>query len=221
MGKWQKFRLILLGATLGSVVLAVAKITLYPVSGPRGFTPYNFPDSIPLPEWQFVGSQELTTTKKSDVLVGHKYEYIRDNVSLDIEMRYAVLTIADVDAWMRSNGVLKSRADKLSLQKIDGIGFYGRFTTKDRTYLGSCINPRGQTTVTKDQFRYNRNTVDLQIGRLLLWSIGQLDLQDRRCLLTQMSLPIKANSTPEVAEKLLETTWVSWHQWWQSRFPPL
>jgi len=48
--------------------------------------------------------------------------------------------------------------------------------------------------------------------------LGRGNIQDRRCLWTQMSVPLD-KTTPEDAKKILENAWVSWYGWWQPRFP--
>jgi len=115
-------------------------------------------------------------------------------------------------------GILKSSPGKLELANTQRVGFHGILQQQNRLYLSSCINPRGRTTVTDEQFRYNRNTRDLQFNRILFWLSGRGNIQDKRCLWTQMSVPLDKR-TPENAKKILENAWVSWYEWWQPRFP--
>jgi cyanosortase A-associated protein len=60
----------------------------------------------------------------------------------------------------------------------------------------------------------------VNLTRIVPWLLGQIKLQDRRCLWAQMSIPLD-QKTPTDANKILETAWISWHQWWQKNFPKL
>lgn len=215
---WKPARISLLAVTLGGVLLVAGKLVLYPSTGNRAATPFEFPSSVPLADWQMQNSAPLEVKKPSEVKSGRKYEYRKNNVALEIEMRYVVDTNGDVASMMKGHSVLKSSPGKLELANTEKVGYHGILLQKNRMYLSSCINPRGGSTVTAEQFRYNRNTRDLQLDRILFWLLGRGNIQDTRCLWAQMSVSLD-KTTPENANKILEDAWGSWYAWWQPRFP--
>ena len=108
---------------------------------------------------------------------------------------------------------------KVLLRQQEQTGFYSLWQTEDRVNLGACINPRGGSTVTGDQFRQNRNIHDLQFSRIMFWLIGLVPLRDWRCLWTTLSVPIETGKSPQEIYPVLEQAWFSWYEWWQPRFP--
>ncbi|MCC3409311.1 MAG: cyanoexosortase A system-associated protein [Microcoleus sp. PH2017_10_PVI_O_A] len=215
---WKPVRISLLAVTLAGVLLVTGKLTFYPSTGNSFATKFEFPESVPLADWKLQKSAPLKISDTSEVKAARKYEYQKSNIALEIEMRYVVGTIGDVESMMKGHTILKSSPGKLTLANTQGAGFHGILLLQNRLYLSSCINPRGSPTVTSQQFRYNRNTRDWQPNRILFWLLGRGNIQDRRCLWTQMSVPLD-KTTPENAQKLLENAWVSWYGWWQPRFP--
>jgi cyanosortase A-associated protein len=215
---WKPARISILAVTLGGVLLVAGKLFFYPTVGNLTTVEYNFPESVPLSEWQMVESLPLKIAETSQVKVGRKYRYQKNNLSLEVEMRYVLGTNGDVASMMKGHTILKSSPGKLAVANIPGVGFYGIVQQQNRLYLSSCINPRGGATVDAEQFRYNRNTQDIRFDRLLFWLLGKGNIQDQRCLWAQMSVPLD-RTTPEDANKVLQNAWVSWHQWWQPRFP--
>ncbi|MEG3940059.1 cyanoexosortase A system-associated protein [Microcoleus sp. S36b_A3] len=215
---WKPIRISLLAVTLAGVLLVAGKLTFYPSTGNSLVTQFNFPESVPLAEWKLIKSAPLEITDTSQVKAARKYQYQKNSKDLEIEMRYLVNTIGDVEGMMKGHTILKSSPGKLALASTQAAGFHGILQQQNRLYLSSCINPRGSPTVTSQQFRYNRNTSDLQPNRILFWLLGRGNIQDKRCLWTQMSMPLD-KTTPEDAKKILENAWVSWYGWWQPRFP--
>ncbi|MGL5065448.1 MAG: cyanoexosortase A system-associated protein [Microcoleus sp.] len=215
---WKPVRISLLAVTLGGVLLVAGKSIFYPNSGDRATVEYNFPESVPLADWQMVESVPLQIAETSQVKVGRKYQYQKNSISLEVEMRYVLGTNGDIASMMKGHTILKSSPGKLTVANIAGVGYHGILQQQNRLYLSSCINPRGGATVDAEQFRYNRNTQDLRFDRLVFWLLGKGNIQDQRCLWAQMSVPLD-KTTPEAATKILETAWVSWHQWWYPRFP--
>lgn len=215
---WKPVRVSLLAVTLAGVLLVAGKLTFSPSTGNPSATQFEFPESVPLAEWQMQESAPLTISNTSEVKAGRKYEYQKNSIALEIEMRYVVETNGDVESMMKGHTILKSSPGKLALASSQGAGFHGILQQQNRLYLSSCINPSGGATVNAEQFRYNRNTRDWQANRILFWLLGRGNIQDRRCLWTQMSVPLD-KTTPETAKKILENAWVSWYGWWQPRFP--
>jgi cyanosortase A-associated protein len=120
---------------------------------------------------------------------------------------------------------VKSDNAKLQPQYQPGLGNYGVLVHNNRLYLTACINARGESTLTNQQFQQNRYSHDLQLGRILPWVLGQKSsLFDERCLWTLMSTPLPANAEvdlPQVkaAYQSLESAWKPMQQWWQANFP--
>lgn len=215
---WKQTRISILAVTLGGVMLVAGKSIFFPNLGNRAAAEYNFPESVPLAEWQMVESLPLKIADTSQVKAARKYRYKKNSLSLEVEMRYVLQTNGDVPSMMQGHTILKSSPGKLAVATIPGMGFYGILQQQNRLYLSSCINPRGGATVDAEQFRYNRNTQDIRFDRLLFWLLGKGTIQDNRCLWAQMSVPLN-KTTPEEASKVLQNAWVSWHRWWQPRFP--
>lgn len=105
-----------------------------------------------------------------------------------------------------------------SIQSQVNVGFTMAFIHNNRSYLTSCINASGGTTVTRFQHIQNRNFHDVNPQRILTWIIGLNDLRDWRCLWTNLSAEIDATSnyTPS---PLLHEFWQLWYAWWSNNFP--
>ncbi len=154
------------------------------------------------------------------------YQYLRDRLPLDIEMRYAVnwglpgnglnvkLFIQLYSSTPPSSGQL---AKSLHQKVQPGVGFYYLFAFGGRAYLSSCIKSRGGTTVTEAQFQRNRYLYDLKLSRLFAWLLGQGTVRDTHCLWTHLSMPANT-SAPEAAYHTLEQVWFDWYKWWLPRF---
>ncbi|MBD2176110.1 cyanoexosortase A system-associated protein [Pseudanabaena sp. FACHB-1998] len=103
----------------------------------------------------------------------------------------------------------------------DPIGFHVILSSQNRSYLTSCINPRGISTVTREQFDDNGSEQAIDKDVVIGWLLGQKELRDRRCLWTLISTPISSESDREAANQKLEKIWISWYEWWKPRFPAL
>jgi cyanosortase A-associated protein len=218
----KTLRISLLAITFSSVLLVLGKLIFYPTVASRRLPPFTFPASVPLPEWQLLASSSLdnqinTSTKE---IPGRHYRYIQKDLPLDIEMRYLIDTDGDVDAFIKKYTIHSSSEPKnfVVLHQQKGVGFYSLFIQEKRAYLSACINPRGGSTVTGKQFRQNRNAYDLNFNRILLWLVAREPLRDERCLWTHLSAPLQ-NSSQKDTYVILEKAWLSWYQWWSSRFP--
>lgn len=213
---WKNIRLSFLAVTTIGVFLVLAKSILIPAEDKRTASAFVFPNTLPLAEWQSLPSKRLVPqSQRLKYLSGRKYEYIQNDLALNIEMRYVDNTVGDVKEYIKQE---KLPLSKVMQRQQTGIGFYNLFTYQEKAYLSSCINPRGGTTVTDRQFKQNRNTYDVQLNRVLPWLLGQQNLKDNRCLWTHLSVPLK-HTTPDHAYQKLETAFFSWYQWWEPRFP--
>ena len=166
--------------------------------------------SVPEPE-------RATTVNR--VMASTVYVYEQEGRWLAIEMHYLA----------NSNGNLKpivqrhrdSVLDTLRQRSPADNQSYSLYSSGDRTYLLACLNARGGSTVTDDDFRRNRYRYDLRPERIALWLTGRSTLHDRRCLLNRLSVATADFASPDRAEAVLEGTWQEWSAWWQSRFPAL
>lgn len=224
MNRLTKIRLSLLATISVAVLLVLGKSILFPNTKKQTFTPFVFPETVSLPEWQFVGSNSLdsqTPPKKNNIYIsGNHYRYIQKDLPIDIEMRYEVKTSAEVKDFLKNYTAIPSSSGQFKplMRQQKGVGFYNLFVHQDRTYLLACINPRGGSTTKLEQFMTNRNTYDMGFDRFVPWLLGQSDFRDRRCLWALLSRPLN-KSSPEDAYKTLEKAWFAWYQWWMPNFP--
>ena len=237
-----QYRQIIITAILIGVFLTIVRLLIDTNISNKQVSNFDFPPIVPLSGWQRLKSVSLDESIDSDaktyeaLLAGRKYIYQQNNQKLQIEMRYLVGTLGRIGTYMKSytsidikpNPVpdrivpkIERIGDKLpSLQrKQEGVGFYIMFIHQKRSHLVACINPRGGSTITQEQFFANRYRYDLKLERLLPWLLGKESLRDRRCLWSHLSLPLNQNS-PESNYTLLEGAWFSWYEWWSQNFPP-
>lgn len=186
-----------------------------------------FSEEIALSGWRFQDVQPLldrageplTEKNSAELLAAETYTYQRDNYQLEIDMHYLIHLDPNLRNLMLKYEKETPKSPFLSTIQENEFGYYSLFAEQDNTYLSSCINPRGETTVTVAQFTQNRYTHDLKVDRLIPILMGQATLQDARCLWVHMTLPIKPGQSQEETFQMLETTWADWYTAWQPRFP--
>ena len=223
---WTKLRLPIAIFELGLVGILFVQVLFNPTLGQR--KPVQFPASIPLKNWESLEKERLKGISKgedeygSTVLGGMRYQYTRDRQPLDIEVRYVVDTEGEVEQFVRKYSSLASSTAEVStfVTRRTGIGDYALFADGDRMYLTACINPRGNSTYTREQYRHNQDIHDAQLGRLPAWLFRREKWRDDRCLWTFASMPL-SESQPEVTQQKLEQAWFEWYRWWHANFPPL
>ena len=225
MTRWQQHRQILIALTFASICITLGRISLDPSAGKRSLATFNFPSVVPLPGWQLLESFPLAKPLPSPykfsaiVLSSQKYLYKRDKHQMEIAMQYEASASGELqDYFLRWTSVELPQAKQLQFRQQPGIGFYSLFVHKGRSHLATCINPQGNSTVTKEQFLANRYTYDFQLQRLLSWLIGESSLPDKRCLWVHLSVPLKQGSV-EATYPVLEQAWQPWFRWWRDRFP--
>ncbi|OIP78301.1 MAG: hypothetical protein AUK48_01930 [Oscillatoriales cyanobacterium CG2_30_44_21] len=193
-------------------------------------TPLIFPEKIELAQTQLKISQTKPTEPivdnkdffgKPRFMTGRRYEYLVDNLPTNIDFRYAVGTDGDLYTLIKELTDTKIEEEDLRLKAVrkDPIGYRAIFDYQGRLYLAACVNPRGISTVTKEQFDDNASSQTLDQDVLVGWLLGQKDLRDRRCLFTLISTPLPSNSDRQERSEKLEKFWISWYEWWKPRFP--
>lgn len=223
----SQWRSSFLAATCAGVCLVTAYSFIDPTAGNRQVASFMFPDSVPLNSWQPTASESLTEKKteienNQDLIKSGKgYTYTKDGIPLNVEIRYLVGTRGDINNLIQEQTEIPLEVVKQAEeQQLEGVGFHTRFVYQDDAYISSCINPSGGSTVTGKQFTQNLYADSFNYNVLLAWLLGKASIRDRRCLWTQLSIPV-IESEPEKAYSILEKTWQQWYQWWQPRFPPL
>ncbi|GAC1498335.1 MAG: hypothetical protein NVS2B14_12110 [Chamaesiphon sp.] len=216
----KQFRIYLLAITFCGLIVTLANTILDPNIGKP--TPFSFPSQVPLPQWQQQANRLLKDkeVEHSQFIAGKQYSYTSKNISLDIEARYLHNIDGDVQGLIPNYTSLQIPSNNalIVVRYTKGVGFYGLFTYNRRAYLSTCINPRGESTFTQQQFNNNHDTYDLQLARVVPWLLGHEELLHSRCLWTLLSTP-SIDSSPEEAYQVLEKAWISWDEWWHSRFP--
>ncbi|MBD2345494.1 cyanoexosortase A system-associated protein [Anabaena subtropica] len=217
---WKETRIKFLALIFGAGILVLGKSIFFPNTDKPKINTFVFPQEVPLGEWQAsVAIPVKSLTKENlDSSTQKHYRYFKNNLPLDIQMRYLEnFYHADIGVYIKHN--LGIESPTVVRQKKE-VGYYGVGIDKQTAYLSSCINPRGGSTFTHPQFRNNRFSEDINLNRIMPILMGQEALLDKRCLWVHLSIPL-GNSSPEEAYQLLEKAWFSWYQWWQPRFPKL
>lgn len=218
MTSWKQVRIPLLALTFVTGLLFVGKVTLLPNPESPKIKAFVFPEKVPLSQWQpsLTNPLKTPTGDYPELFAQKHYRYIDNNLPLDVEMRYLHnLSNADISSLIKRYTTVASSA---IMRQQEGVGYYGLGVNQQQAYLSACINPRGGSTFTHEQFRNNRYFKDIRFDRMLPVLQGQEALIDKRCLWVYMSIPLR-DSTPEAAYQILEKTWVYWYKWWQPRFP--
>lgn len=217
---WQPIRLSLLVLTCSGALVIMGKAIVTP-KATNTQPSYTLPASVPLTNWQPSLNTPLQPIQGS--VASRDYQYRRDAQSLNVALRY-MMGDGDVNRFLFVSTPIRQENSRLIVKYQSGVGFYGVLPYQGRAYLSACISPRGESTVTAQQFVQNHRTHDLTPDRILPWLSGRQPLLDRRCLWTLMSVPLtaKAGSAElDTAYKTLEDAWFSWYRWWQPNFPPL
>lgn len=213
----KQLQMSLLVITNAFVILVLGKIVLFPSIHKDSF----FPPVVPLPKWQLIDSIEINSiSEKPWILPGRHYRYTQNQLPLSIYMHSVEPPDGDVKQLIDRHTAIKFSAAQptLSIRQQAGVGFYGVYVYQQQAYLDACINERGISTFTAEQFSQNRKHYELQFNRLLSHLFtGTPPLRERRCLWSHLSIPLKGAS-PEAAYNNLETIWFYWYTWWSSRF---
>lgn len=215
----------LLGSILSLALVVSGKVALDPGWGKPAH--YQFPAVVPLADWSVTESHPISTPITIDQdqkgeIAGNQYRYQQQQLSLQVRVYYITNSRGDIghDFFNTTKPLMISQTRTNVQQQRSKFGFYNTFQSQDKSYLYSCINASGASTVNSHQFQQNRQAEILSTNRFLLALIGLKDLRDQRCLWTEMS--VSTSDTSQVVPKqTLMVAWEEWHQWWQSNFPEL
>lgn len=229
----QKSRIVILAIIFLGVAGTLGQLIISDPSGQRRIRPreFTFPTTIEIPNWQSLSSYSIDPDTLSNeahrrLIAGKVYSYQQGDRSLTIEMIYAIDTNGKVSNFLDDyTSIPPSLA--LSSQRIerysDQVGYYLLFQDSERAYLTSCINPRGKSTVTLEQFQQNRYRHDIRVERLWRWFSNSESIRDFRCIWVNLSIPLEKGwseeTFPATAFSTLENVWFFWHEWWKPRFP--
>jgi cyanosortase A-associated protein len=224
MVRWERIRFGLLIFIGCSLPIFLGKTIFFPETSQSDRTAkYTFPDRVPLAKWNQINSLPLSDRypQPPTLLSSRVYQYQQSTLPLTIEMRYTVDKGGSLVEFIKQyTPTLTSSTTARKDSHRESTGFYTLFTSNKQAYLVSCINPRGSSTITAQQFNSNRYKYDLDLPRLFNWVIGKDNLRDLRCLWTKLSIPLN-NLPPDKAYSTLESAWLDWYQWWYPRFPKL
>jgi cyanosortase A-associated protein len=215
---WKEFRTRILAVTFISAALIAGKVIFIPTPYKPKATAFNFPQSVPLSQWQLSKTELLPKPKYliPELVTQWRYQYTQksQNLPLDIQMYY-VSGLTDASEKMQYINKILSPP---KLYKREGIGYYGLGVNEKRAFLVACINPRGNTTITAMQSLKNGFSYDVRPNRLMVALLGQAPLLDKRCLFTYMSVPLE-NTSEGIAYQVLENAFFEWHKWWYTNYP--
>jgi cyanosortase A-associated protein len=198
--------------------------------GNRSVSQFNFPTQIPLATplatWEYMGNQDLKIIESKSEIDREKiqsashYQYRENTNKLDIEMYYVIDTRGGVEKLLLKQSKIAPESLKKQEIKQQNNGYYSLFQDRDRTYLSSCLNPIGNSTVTEKQFSENLDRYPLNLELIGNWLLGKTSIRDRRCLWVTISTPNNSSSFLD-SKDILEKVWQNWYRWWQPRFPEL
>ncbi len=228
----KKFKGLCLITAFTASCIAISIALFIPKS--KQYSQLEFPQQITLPDWRSQSSENLTKVLINDAIATKRYSYTSStndkstNDSLRIDILYINRRL-NLPKELKTIG-LSPLENSLNLRYLKAVGHYILFKDQERTYLSSCINSRGGSTVTEAQFNQNRSTFDITPDRLGLYLLGIKELRDTRCLLVIMSIPLInkhenisanfiQNTVTEINSLKLERAWVDLYKDWKYKFP--
>lgn len=216
MKLWPQLRILLLSSTCVSVFFVLATVNLSSTPNKDPATAYSFPQRVTLPEWQFTKSSELPQKANENVsganaiVSGKRYQLIQNNVPLIVEIRPVINTDGSIQRLVERSRVRSTSTDNSSImiREKEEVGVYGLSIDKGHTYLDTCLNPRGKSTFTREQFMAKQTNYSMQPSRLIALLWGQERLNDHRCLWVRLALPA-GKVQPKAVYPILEKAWLS------------
>lgn len=211
-------------------VLIVAGVAIRVFSDPNvgNLQAYEFPETIEIEGWRLTDSEPIEPVEKpeyegSSYRAGRHYRYRQGGTLLDVEIRYVTETLGGVDLFTREHERFIGKADGEAIvaliRQSPETGAFAQLTYDDYAYISTCINPRGLSTVSPEQFQRNQELYDTVMGRVIPWLLGRDRWRDDRCLWTLMYSPL--GDDPDQTQDQLEAAWRDWFATWEGQFPPL
>jgi cyanosortase A-associated protein len=174
--------------------------------------PINFPENIPLPEWIKSNSSNISIESVEvppRKVVGKGYIYSHPTYKpLSLEIFFWHSPTGDMDGFLNTYWASKKIKHSLSMLNIkqQSQSFYGLYYFQNTAHLTSCINPKGNSTVTSQQFRHNIDTYDRSPQQWLAIILGRERLRDWRCLWVNLSI----SSNKKELEPSYQTLIAAW-----------
>jgi cyanosortase A-associated protein len=215
MNFWERTRVLLLSVTGISTLIVFANVIFSPTLGKNSFAEYTLPQTLSLPNWQFLKSDDLPISSP-EALSGNdaipsakRYQFMQNNIVLELESRYVIHTDGNLNRLLkRYQKVLIASNPSIAVREKAGTGFYGISSSEGKSYLDACINQRPGSTFTQAQFMANQTSYRIHPQQIiaLLWEKERLN--DHRCLWVHLAVPLDETS-PKSTETLLEKAWFS------------
>ncbi|MBO3459248.1 cyanoexosortase A system-associated protein [Aetokthonos hydrillicola Thurmond2011] len=227
-GCLQKWRIPMLLVTWSTLVLGAVYLICAPSS--IGVLADALPDKLAIKGWEQVWVDQVNTSFRKEIITvndsdqalsSKRYIYHHNNQYINVQMRYIVNTYGNIENYLKKFTEITNVKDiGKNIHSKNGIGYYVLLNDSNQAYLTACINPRGGSTVTQDQFLSNRNSYDSTANRILPWLLGTAILKDNRCLWIQLSTALDGAGS-ESTYPILESVWDTNYTLWRSHFPKL
>lgn len=223
INKWDGFRIALIAVAISGVAVVLSNEFLSNKNESKAAINIKFPETIPLPNWQAISSSDLTAKNEDQSDLGRLYQYHNGQEKLKIDARYQLYTDSNASRLLMVYEGIPPATILPKTKYIKDLGHYYLFDYKDQAYLSACLPPKGETSVTQQQYVNNRYRYGWSIPRSFFWLIGQQDLFESRCLWTVVSMPVDTYASADATDKAfeqLEKAWFAWFDWWQKNpFP--
>lgn len=152
------------------------------------------PPTIQIPGWRQVNVQP-TQVKEPETdrqVLGNLYTFTTPaNTQVSLEIFFYENPAGKMDEFFKIYNHTKTGKYTLPTMTVikDTQGFHGSYLTDGKANLAACINPRGVSTITNEQFQANRNDYDLTPQRILPVVFGFGRLREWKCLWVKFSIP--------------------------------
>ena len=150
--EWKQTRVGLLGL----VFLGLSGVLIYTFISPEQTEKISkteeviIPDNVPLSQWKLLESKLLdqpkTESSEPENYFARKYEYTNDQERLKAEIRYHKY-FGSFNQFLIKDMKMPAASIFPYIRYQKGIGHYAFFEHENTTYLGSCLNAKGEATV--------------------------------------------------------------------------
>jgi cyanosortase A-associated protein len=171
---------------------------------------FTYPEQITLASWQFKTSDKAIVEGQRP---GQRYTFEKDDLTATITAFHQPYSDGNISRLFVTYMGAKPATVYIHPLEHPETGYFGAFVFENQAYLSACINPKGSSTITEQQFVSNQYGHNLNFWG---WLTGQTALTDSSCLWTLISAPIAPSMPPdEIAQtfQYLETAWVEWYHW--------